>query len=437
MRKLFGRLVISSVAYSIFYPFINNKGYFLVACGVLIVWNDIFKLIPSFKNNKKKHLIIINSSNDSESLSDNSTSSINSSERRKSWKRELKIDTSVDTGSFIDDDLDKIPVKLNSNSSNIDSSNEESSVKQEKKVRRRRAGKKVRERLARKYKQFEIEKEKENESSSNCNNADIDTNNSEQNPDTDYNTEHYIEQNTNTFSDENEKEVFNSLNNEDYESEESEFNERQLEEFYSEDTILFEIPKPSKQYYEFLKETVERINSYDCGICIYNDIDEEYKLTNDSDVNDFVDAIDKMINHRYIDYDTSRLVDPDLYWSDTYLRKLDKHINKYGKSGEFVSYNQDINELLSQLNELKEITSVLRLCGCKLKGKRSRGMLRVNMWWMNRLLGEDLIRMKIKDDDGGENKKLVIGLNRMWVHMGNNMQCLMESWDSDQEIWSD
>jgi hypothetical protein len=241
----------------------------------------------------------------------------------------------------------------------------------------------------------------------------------------------------NTFSDENEKEVFNSLNNEDYESEESEFNERQLEEFYSEDTILFEIPKPSKQYYEFLKETVERINSYDCGICIYNDIDEEYKLTNDSDVNDFVDAIDKMINHRYIDYDTSRLVDPDLYWSDTYLRKLDKHINKYGKSGEFVSYNQDINELLSQLNELKEITSVLRLCDCKLKGKRSRGMLRVNMWWMNRLLGEDLIRMKIKDDDCGENKKLVIGLNRMWVHMGNNMQCLMESWDSDQEIWSD
>ena len=442
-KQLICRFIISSITCSLIYPYIQNKLTLISFCGAMTIWTDIYKIIPSslfkkyFKNKYIKNSD--SSSSEGEDKSERNHEDDGVKYRRRSWKRELKINTELGGGSFIDNSPDTIPVKIEDDNSITDNhsycaSDDNSSQVQESKtnVKRKRIGKKMRARLERKKRRMELLEHNKTESSSNCNNADVDTNSSE------YNKNYESNYSDNSYDN---KEIINNYNN-DFDSDydkyagmEYEFEPTPLENKNEDESVSYsidnvdlskylDIPKTSRSYYEFLKEAAKNIGYK------YNIKYEEGYLT-DGNNNNVDEVLDEMINYRDIDFENRRIIDTDGYWKEVCLRKLDKHIEKYGKGGEIKSYNQSLEELLSELKELKEITSILRLCGVKLKGWRARGILRVNMWWM---------REELRIGEKMELNRLA--MNRLWVYVGKNIEKLLESWgdqDEDNEygLWSE
>ena len=130
-RQLISRGIISGVAFISILKYTNYRYALLLLWIILTLWTDVFKIIK-FKKNK----------------SSEERSALKS--RRPSWKRELKINTDNNIGSFINNNDEN--TDINSPSYLIPKKIEdtESSHYSQEKKKRKRAGKKVRERLARK-----------------------------------------------------------------------------------------------------------------------------------------------------------------------------------------------------------------------------------------------------------------------------------------------
>jgi hypothetical protein len=472
------RLLISGIACASIYPYSPSKLTLVGICGVMTIWTDIFYLLNWCK--KKKHK---NEKDNSDIDSDNTGSySISSPSqtirvRRKSWKRDLTINTNVGRGSFNNDmsDDDLIPVKLENNNNNNEQKennidDEINDYKQQiSTIKRKRAGKKTRERLARKKQKLEeLEKEKEqsnqeqynqeynSDTSSYTNNADanvdedvnvdLDTEQSSDNVDlyirdtteNDYQSQYSSDNDTNNSNiSYDEDNNYNNYHDDDddeydpYEGQEYMFEQSPLdnESGYNKVKVYDEneLPHTSKEYYEFLEDTAKKI-----GYKIKHNNNKGY--LSDNDIEYVNDVTDKIIQHLDCDYENRRINDPDGYWENVYMSRLEKYILKHGNNIDNNVLYTDINYLIKELDEFKEIVSALRLLGKKLDGWWSRGLLSVNVWWMKQMLSKEVSQSVVKVAD--KEYKGVYYLNKKWLKVNENISSIKVGWgESLGELW--
>lgn len=437
-KQLVSRGIISGIVCLISSSILESKTTLFIVWLSMTIWTDLFNIFNIF-NNK-------NSTNNKENCN------INDKERRPSWKRELKVDTN-NVGTFIENVESLTPKKVNTDKYNSD----ESEINNSDKKKRKRAGKKVRERLARKKLRTlssNNEKEESNDVDSgyisdslttdtiNTNNTDI------------YEVEKYVDDVVNHFlhvdedvnyTDENYKneniienkdDNMNELNDSDelslenreisyfeeepdkYEGQEYVFNEspassQNVEMCDIVDINRMKTPKTSNTYYQFLKDSAKKVG-YN-----YEDNKESGYLT-DGDIRFMDEVSDEMINHRDYDFDNRRILDPDGYWEMIFMKKLNNHIDKYGKYlDRKIEFEKNIKVLINDLQELKETTSALRLLGAKLP---LVGILRVNVVWMTIMCSEYVRKCRVGVVGGSSY------LNKIWCMCNSNIEKMLPLW---------
>jgi len=402
-RQIISRGIISGIAFISIVSYTEYRHFIIFLWIIMTLWSDIFKILNfKNKNNNKNQEIIYKK----ELIF----------KRRPSWKRELKVDTLNNSGSFHYDINTPSLLIVKKTEPNFKASDNS-----EEKKKRKRAGKKVRERLARKKLRL-IE----------LSSSEIYNNDSEYNS-TDNDSENDNISCNNTLENDlhnNENNIQNSSNNinfkdytsyDDYEGQEFQFEETPIIE---NNNVIGDIVNvnnnnnTSSDYHEFIKETAKKIG-YN-----YQDNKEVGYLT-DGDIRFIDDVTDDMIYYRDYDFDNRRIVDEDGYWERIFRRKISMHIEKYGKYvDKKIEFEKNMKVLIDDLNELNSSTSGLRLLG---ETYNTRDLLKINIAWMIIILSDFVKKSKVGNVSGTSY------LNKMWLKLNDNIENLMIRWDEEYE----